>query len=109
MEEKDWYYNTFVQMNKPMKFMGLSSIQLFGAIGILGLVVVVCMSFFKTKVYIPLSIDSVIFIPMYLISKKLTKEHKRGNSNYYGSFLAYWSTPKKIIDKNKVFNFLINE
>jgi len=104
-----WYYNTQVQMNKPMKFMGLSSLQLFIVIGILGLVMLVCMSFLKTPFIIPLVIDGILFVPIFLISKKLGKEHKKGNSDYYGSYVAYMSTPKKIIDKNKIFSFLVNE
>lgn len=111
MEEnkKDWYYHTFVQMNKPMKFMGLSSLQMFVVVGLLGIVVIVCTSFIKTHVVVPILIDGVLLIPIFFISQKLKIEHKKGNSDYFGSYLAFFTTPKKIIDKNKIFSFLINE
>ena len=108
-EKNTWYYHTFVQMNKPMKFMGFSSYQLFIVVGLLGVVVIVCTSFLKTKFIVPLLIDGMLFVPAYMISKKLTAEHKRGNSNYFGSYVSYMSTPRKVIDKNKIFSFLINE
>src|ERR1035437_9573423 len=78
-KQERWDYHKQVQMNKPMKFMGLSSIQLFIVVGILGSVILVCMSFLKTPFIVPLFIDGVLFVPTYYISKKFGKEHKKGN------------------------------
>jgi hypothetical protein len=109
LNHKNWEYKTQVHMNKPMKFMGLSSTQLFITAGSFGFVMVICISVLKVSVLVPFFIDSVFFVPVYFISKKLAKEHKKGNSTYLGSYLAFTSTPKKIIDKNKIFSFIVNE
>lgn len=107
--KNSWQYLTQVQMNKPMKFMGLSSMQLFISIGILGFIIVISTTIFHLSPLVPFLIDGVIFIPIFFGSKKLAAEHKKGNSTYLGSYFAFMNTPKKIIDKNKIFSFIVNE
>lgn len=107
MTELKEYYG-LSQLNKPIRFRGLSSLQLGAAV--LGSIVL----------FMILSISGQSFIGLFgLLAawiillkgplKKLNKEHKKGTPNYVESYFIFSSVPKKIRDKETIFQFLINK
>ena len=50
-----------------------------------------------------------IFFGSGVLFKNLKREHKAGNPNYLSSLSIKSATPKKIVDKHKVFNFIMKK
>ena len=50
-----------------------------------------------------------IFYVSSILFKNLKREHKAGNPNYLSSLSVKSATPKKIVDKHKVFNFIMKK
>lgn len=102
-------YFTQNYVNKPIKLMGLTSIQMFAVIGLMGLTVVICVSVLQTGALVALGIDAIMAIPIFIMTSKMNKEHKKGNPGYLNSYLAFMSTPRRIIDQKNVFKIIFNE
>lgn len=50
-----------------------------------------------------------IFFASGILFKNLKREHKAGNPDYLTGLSVRSATPKQIIDKHKVFNFIIKQ
>lgn len=89
--------------------MGLSSIQLFVLIGIVGLTIVICTAVLGLKLLTTIVTTGIIILPLVAIAAKLNKEHKKGCPNYVLSYYTFLATPKKIIDKKGVLSMIYQE
>lgn len=94
------------QLNKPIRFRGLSSLQL-GASVLGSIVVFMVMSTSGLSLVGLFSLTGGWIILLKGPLKKLNQEHKKGTPNYVESFFMFSSTPKKIRDKEVIFNHLI--
>jgi hypothetical protein len=97
-------YNNLVKVNKPIRMMGLTSMQFILVIAILGLSAVIMISIgaaFLTMVFVLV----IEIIPIMIYVSKSIKESKKGNYTFYSSWSAFQSTPRKIQD-NGVFKML---
>lgn len=95
------------KINKPIKFFGLSS----GQFGIFMLFVAICIIVFIFKQIHPLIISLVlsgIGVLSGRLFNTLKKEHKAGNPDYLTGLSVRSATPRKIVDKNKIFKFILN-
>lgn len=95
------------KINKPIKFFGLSS----GQFGIFMLFVAICIIVFIFKQIHPLIISLVlsgIGVLSGMLFNTLKKEHKAGNPDYLTGLSVRSATPRKIVDKNKIFKFILN-
>lgn len=98
---------TMRKINKPIKFFGLSS----GQFGIFMLFVAICIIVFIFKQIHPLIISLVlsgIGVLSGMLFNTLKKEHKAGNPDYLTGLSVRSATPRKIVDKNKIFKFILN-
>lgn len=55
------------------------------------------------------TVMGAIFYVSSILFKNLKREHKAGNPNYLSSLSVKSATPKKIVDKHKVFNFIMKK
>ncbi len=97
-------YNNMVKVNKPIRLMGLSSVQFMMVIAVLGLSAVIMVSAGSSII----AIASVLVIegmPIMMYASKSIKEGKRGNYKFYSSWSAFQSTPRKIQD-NGIFSMI---
>jgi hypothetical protein len=103
--KKRWYYNTQVQMNRPLRLAGFKSLQLGLILGMMGIsaVVVISIAGFIGFFFV----EGIIVLPVILLSRKLQIEQKKGNYDFINSYMSFTSTPKKILDKNRCLKFLI--
>lgn len=98
---------TMRKINKPIKFFGLSS----GQFGLFMLFVAITIIVFIFKQIHPLIITmalSAIGVLSGMLFNTLKKEHKAGNPDYLTGLSVRSATPKKIVDKNKIFKFILN-
>jgi len=105
MEEKT--FSSCMKMNKPIRFYGMSAYQGFGFF-IFGLLSIVFMIFSGVKFYLMLLIFAGEVYGLFLLSKKLKEAAKDGTPDLLSSWQVKNSTPKKIVDSNRVFKYLIN-
>jgi hypothetical protein len=42
-----------------------------------------------------------------ILFKNLVREHKAGNPNYLSGLSVKAATPKKVVDRNRTFNFIM--
>lgn len=103
---KEKVYITHNHMNKPIRMMGLSSLQLFGVIGVLGLTLVILTAMVKASMMVTLIVFSMMVIPLIMLIAKLTKEHKKGCPDFIKSYFTFGSTPRKIIDSKSVLSMI---
>lgn len=95
------------KVNRPIKFFGLTSGQ-FGLFMIAtAIVIIVCVFKQMHSIIIATVITSILLISG-LLFKNLQKEHKAGNPDYLGSLSIKSATPKKIVDKKRIFSFILN-
>lgn len=99
---------TFIKINKPMRFYGLSSGQLGLFVLIIVLVILACI-FLRVNSFIMIVLIAAILSGGSFLFERLKKEHKAGNPNYLAGLRVSNSTPKKIVDKYRVFNMLIKK
>lgn len=95
------------KINKPIKFFGLSS----GQFGLFMLFVAITIIVFIFKQIHPLIITMAlcaIGVLSGMLFNTLKKEHKAGNPDYLTGLSVRSATPKKIVDKNKIFKFILN-
>ena len=102
-------YNTKNQLNKPIRMMGLSSLQLFGIIGVVGLSVVISVTLFGLGILGSLVVAAFFLLPAFFIAGKLSTEHKKGHPDFMKSYMTFMSTPRKIIDKKGVLSMIYQE
>ena len=99
---------TLRKINKPIKFFGLTSIQ-FGVIMLFyALVIIICV-FAHLHPLIVVTIISIMAFISGMLFKNLSKEHKAGNPDYLTNLSVKSVTPSKIVDKRKVFNFIMKK
>ncbi len=104
----DILYYTMPKINKPIRFWGLSSLQLGGMI-------LTTMVVFLGTVIAKQAVTGIIILLGIWISlvqfviKKLNKEHKKGTPDYMASYFVHSAMPKKITDKNLIFSFILKK
>lgn len=99
---------TLSKINKPIKFFGLTSIQ-FGLLMLsYALVIVICV-FAHLHPLIVVVIISIMAFVSGILFKNLSKEHKAGNPDYLTSISVKSVTPTKIVDKHRVFKFIMRK
>ncbi|TYK32859.1 hypothetical protein FNJ60_10480 [Bacteroides pyogenes] len=96
------------KMNKPIKFFGLTSIQ-FGTIMLCTALTIIFFIFNNLHPLIIASIIVLIFFLFTFLFSRLQKEHKAGNPDYLKGTYIKKSTPGKIVDKKKIFQFIYNK
>lgn len=101
-------YNTFIKVNRPIRFWGLSPIQ-FTIIALVGAIIVIILIFKQIHPILLMSMIAVMIYVFVLLFTKLKEHHKKGNPNYLQGLSIKSSTPKKVIDKGLVFKNLIRK
>lgn len=97
---------TLNKINKPIKFFGLTSIQ-FGLLMLFyALVIIICVFAHLHPLIVVIIISIMAFISSILF-KNLSKEHKAGNPDYLTTLSVKSVTPAKIVDKNRIFKFIM--
>lgn len=97
---------TLRKINKPIKFFGLTSIQ-FGLLMLsYALVIIICV-FAHFHPLIVVTIISIMAFISGILFKNLSREHKAGNPDYLTSLSVRSVTPAKIVDKHRVFKFIM--
>lgn len=98
-------YRTLNKMNKPIRMMGLSSLQFLAIIVIVGLTITLLVSS-GTSLFAVLVVLMVEITPIVFYTSKASMEHKKGNPTYFSSWWMFGSTPKKIIDRKGILNYI---
>lgn len=99
---------TMRKINRPIRFFGLSSGQ-FGLFMLANALIIIVFVFKHVHPIIVISVMGAIFFGSGVLFKNLKREHKTGNPNYLSSLSIKSATPKKIVDKHKVFNFIMKK
>lgn len=99
---------TLRKINKPIKFFGLTSIQ-FGLFMLFNALVIIICVFVHLHPIVVVSIIAFMSFVSGVLFKKLSREHKAGNPDYLTGFSVKSVTAKKIVDKRKVFNFIMKQ
>ncbi|MBV3660161.1 hypothetical protein KSY17_26835 [Bacteroides sp. MSK.18.22] len=99
---------TMRKINRPIRFFGLSSGQ-FGLFMLANALIIIVFVFKHVHPIIVISVMGAIFFGSGVLFKNLKREHKAGNPNYLSSLSIKSATPKKIVDKHKVFNFIMKK
>lgn len=99
---------TMRKINRPIRFFGLSSGQ-FGLFMLANALIIIVFVFKHVHPIIVISVMEAIFFGSGVLFKNLKREHKAGNPNYLSSLSIKSATPKKIVDKHKVFNFIMKK
>ncbi len=99
--------NTIRKINRPIRFGGLSSGQF--ALFMLAIAISIIICIFKQlhPAIITGIITGILFLSG-LLFKRLKQEHKAGNPDYLTGLSIKRVTPKQIVDKNKIFKFILN-
>ena len=92
---------TIRKINRPIKFFGLTSGQ-FGLFMLANALIIIVCIFKHVHPVIIVSVMGALF-------KNLKREHKAGNPDYLTGLSVRSATPKQIIDKHKVFNFIMKQ
>ena len=96
------------KINRPIRFFGLSSGQ-FGLFMLANALIIIVFVFKHVHPIIVISVMGAIFFGSGVLFKNLKREHKAGNPNYLSSLSIKSATPKKIVDRHKVFNFIMKK
>lgn len=99
---------TMRKINRPIRFFGLSSGQ-FGLFMLANALIIIVFIFKHVHPIIVIFVMGAIFFGSGVLFKNLKREHKAGNPNYLSSLSIKSATPKKIVDKHKVFNFIMKK
>lgn len=99
---------TMRKINRPIRFFGLSSGQ-FGLFMLANALIIIVFVFKHVHPIIVISVMGAIFFGSGVLFKNLKREHKAGNPNYLSSLSIKSATPKKIVDRHKVFNFIMKK
>lgn len=100
--------NTLGKINRPIRFWGLSAGQ-FGLFMVINALIIIVFVFINMYPVIIVTVMGAIFYVSSILFKNLKREHKAGNPNYLSSLSVKSATPKKIVDKHKVFNFIMKK
>lgn len=100
--------NTLGKINRPIRFWGLSAGQ-FGLFMVINALIIIVFVFIDMYPVIIVTVMGAIFYVSSILFKNLKREHKAGNPNYLSSLSVKSATPKKIVDKHKVFNFIMKK
>ena len=95
------------KINKPIKFFGLSSGQFGIFMLIVAITIIVCIFKQLHPLVITLLLSGIVFLSGLLFNT-LKKEHKAGNPDFLTGLSVRSATPRKIVDKKKIFNFILN-
>jgi len=98
-------YNNLVKVNATIKFVGLSAVQFFAVFIIVAFSIIITMSV-SSNYIVQILVIAVEILPVAIYASKASKEHKKGNSNYFNSLSNYLSMPKKIVDEERIFSYL---
>lgn len=99
---------TMRKINRPIRFFGLSSGQ-FGLFMLLNALIIIVFVFKHVHPVIVVVTMGAIFFGSGILFRNLKREHKAGNPSYLSSLSIKSATPSKIVDKNKVFNFIMKK
>lgn len=105
---EDTLYYTMPKINEPIRFWGLSSLQLGGMI-LATMVVFLGTVIARQAVTGAVILSSAWIFIIQIVIKKLNKEHKKGTPDYMASYFVYTALPRKITDKNMIFSFLLKK
>ena len=104
----DTTYNTFKQINKPIRLSGLSPLQFAGIALSIAAIAITLLLMRQHPVMILILLMGFLYLLSVLFST-LNKEHKNGNPNYLQGVSVKNSTPKKILDRCQIFKFIMNK
>lgn len=96
------------RLNKPIRFYGLTSLQLGGSV-LTTIILFIVLSTAKMSLLGLFILSGVWIILLKGPLKKLNQEYKKGTPNYLSSYLTFSSTPKRIRDKHSIFSFIIKK
>ena len=96
------------KINRPIKFFGLTSGQ-FGLFMLVNALIIIVCIFKHVQPVIIVCVMGSIFFGSGILFKNLKREHKAGNPDYLSSLSIRSATPKQIIDKHKIFNFIMKQ
>lgn len=96
---------TMRKINRPIKFFGLTSGQ-FGLFMLANALIIIVCIFKHVHPVIIVGVMVAIFFTSGLLFKTLKREHKAGNPDYLTGLSVKAATPRRILDKHKVFNFI---
>lgn len=99
---------TVRKINKPVKFFGLKSAH-FGLFMLINAVIIIVSIFMHLHPIVIVCIISALLSVSGILLKNLSREHKAGNPDYLTGLSVKSITPTKIVDKRKVFNFIMKE
>lgn len=97
---------TVKEINKPIRLFGLGPLQfmLFGLGNML--IIIICIFLRVHPILIVVIIGGILALSGKLLVN-FRREYKAGNPDYVASRRVKSSTPKKIVDKSRIFNILI--
>lgn len=74
---------------------------------IVAITIIVCIFKQLHPLVITLLLSGIVFLSGLLFNT-LKKEHKAGNPDFLTGLSVRSATPRKIVDKKKIFNFILN-
>ena len=90
---KDEIYNSCVKMNKPIRFFGLSSMQ-----------AIIIFVFVLISILVMMMSGINFMLLIIILGGEI---YKKGTPDFFGAYATFNATPRKIIDTNFIFSFLI--
>lgn len=74
---------------------------------VVAITIIVCIFKRLHPLVITVVLSGIVFLSGLLFSR-LKKEHKAGNPDFLTGISVRSATPRKIVDKKKIFNFILN-
>lgn len=82
--------------------MGLTSMQML----VLFIILIIDILFFALGVIMPALLFLGILIPAFLFARKIGKENKKGNPDFFNSYLDFTGVKKEFCDHSKSLKYL---
>lgn len=101
------YYKTLTRINQPVRLVGLSPYQFFGAIVLLGMSIAIGNGVGNFGLIGNLLLLVCEASPIVLYASKVSSEDKKGNPTFVSSYIRFQSTPRRIYDERGVMNIIV--